>query len=139
MPKFYTLVILLINQSKQFSVFGSRGDQNSPLMHVPLSCSAALRIKKFSNLWARHPPPPPQQPLTIMNSVGKKQKRPIPMGPKRQPLKNFADTTCVHHPSVNQSFRVRLQLCMQLLFNLLNNYSIGKKQYVINESADPMK
>ena len=41
MPKFYTSVILLINQSKeigekQFSVFGSRGDQNSPLMHIPL-------------------------------------------------------------------------------------------------------
>ena len=41
MRKFYTSVILLINQSKeigekQFSVFGSRGGQNSPLMHVPL-------------------------------------------------------------------------------------------------------
>ena len=41
MPKFYTSVILLINQSKeicekQFSVFGSKGGQNSPLMHVPL-------------------------------------------------------------------------------------------------------
>ena len=38
---FPTSVILLINQSKeigekQFSVFGSRGGQNSPLMHVPL-------------------------------------------------------------------------------------------------------
>ena len=42
MPKFYTWVILPINQSeeigeKQLSVFGSRGDQNSPLMHVALS------------------------------------------------------------------------------------------------------
>ena len=41
MPKFYTSVILLRNQSKeigekQFSVFGSRGSQNSPLMHIPL-------------------------------------------------------------------------------------------------------
>ena len=42
MQKFYTSVILLINQSneigeKQFLVFGSRGGQISPLMHVPLS------------------------------------------------------------------------------------------------------
>ena len=41
MPKFYTSVILLINQSKEisekhFSVFGSRGGQNNPIMHVPL-------------------------------------------------------------------------------------------------------
>ena len=41
MPKFYTSAILLINQSKeicvkQFSVFGTRGGQTSPLMHVPL-------------------------------------------------------------------------------------------------------
>ena len=41
MPKFYTSVILLINQSKefgekQFLVFGSRGGQISPLMDVPL-------------------------------------------------------------------------------------------------------
>ena len=41
MPKFYTSVILLINQSKeicekQFSVFGSKGGQISPLMHIPL-------------------------------------------------------------------------------------------------------
>ena len=40
MPKFYTSVILLINQSKeicekQFSVLGSEGGQISPLMHVP--------------------------------------------------------------------------------------------------------
>ena len=40
MPKFYTLVIFLINQSKeacekQFTVFGSKGGQISPLMHVP--------------------------------------------------------------------------------------------------------
>ena len=40
MPKFYTSVILLINQSKEigekpFLVFVSRGGQNSPLMHVP--------------------------------------------------------------------------------------------------------
>ena len=39
MPKFYTSVILPINQSKeigekQLSDFGSRGGQNSPLMHI---------------------------------------------------------------------------------------------------------
>ena len=43
MPEFYTWVIFLINQQdeideKQLSIFGSRGGQNSPLMHVPL-CS----------------------------------------------------------------------------------------------------
>ena len=42
MPKFYTSVILLINQlkeidEKQFSFSGSRGGQNGPLMHVTLS------------------------------------------------------------------------------------------------------
>ena len=42
MPEFYTWAILLINQQdkigeKQVSVLGSRGGQNSPLMHVPLS------------------------------------------------------------------------------------------------------
>ena len=42
MLKFYTSVILLINQPKEigdkhFSVFGSRGGQNSPLIHVSLS------------------------------------------------------------------------------------------------------
>ena len=41
MPEFYTLAILLINQldetgEKQLSVFGSRGGQICPLMHVPL-------------------------------------------------------------------------------------------------------
>ena len=41
MPDFYTCFILLINQSeeigeKQLSVFGSRGGQISPLMHVAL-------------------------------------------------------------------------------------------------------
>ena len=41
MLKFFTSVILLINRSKeigqkQFSVFGSKGGQISPLMHVPL-------------------------------------------------------------------------------------------------------
>ena len=41
MPKFYTSVNLLINQSKQtcekqFSVLGSKGGHFSPLMHVPL-------------------------------------------------------------------------------------------------------
>ena len=46
MPKFYTSVILLINQSKefcekQFSVFGSKGGHFSPLMHVRL-CSVYL-------------------------------------------------------------------------------------------------
>ena len=42
MPKFYTWVILPINQSeeigeKHISVLGSRGDQNSPSVHVALS------------------------------------------------------------------------------------------------------
>ena len=42
MPQFYTSVILLVNQSKeigekQFLVFVSKGGQNSPLMHIPLS------------------------------------------------------------------------------------------------------
>ena len=41
MSKFYTSVFLLIDQAKeigekQFSVFGSIGGQNSPLMHLPL-------------------------------------------------------------------------------------------------------
>ena len=41
MPKFYTTIYLLMNQSKEigemlFSVFDARGDQNSPLMHIPL-------------------------------------------------------------------------------------------------------
>ena len=41
MPEFYIWAILLINQQEemgknQLSVFGSRGGQNSPLMHVPL-------------------------------------------------------------------------------------------------------
>ena len=41
MPEFYTWAILLINQSdeigeKQLSVFGSKGGQNSLLMHIPL-------------------------------------------------------------------------------------------------------
>ena len=43
MPKFDTSVILLMTQSKeigekQFLVFGSRGGQISPLMHIPLWC-----------------------------------------------------------------------------------------------------
>ena len=42
MPEFYTWAILQINQQdeigeKQLSIYGSRGGQNSPLMHVPLS------------------------------------------------------------------------------------------------------
>ena len=57
MPKINTSVILLINQSKeicekQFSVFGSKGDQISPLMHVPLSYVDSLGSaskKKCSN------------------------------------------------------------------------------------------
>ena len=41
MPEFYTWAILLMNQldeirEKQLSVFGSKGGQNCPLMHVPL-------------------------------------------------------------------------------------------------------
>ena len=48
MPKLYTSFILLINQSKeidekQFSVFVSRGGQNSPLLHVPL-CNRKLTL-----------------------------------------------------------------------------------------------
>ena len=44
MPKFYTSVILLIIQSKeicekQFSVFGSKEGQISPLMNVPVLAS----------------------------------------------------------------------------------------------------
>ena len=43
MPDFYTWVIPLNNQSedvgeKQLSVYGSRGGQISPLMHVALCC-----------------------------------------------------------------------------------------------------
>ena len=46
MPDFYTWAILLINKEdeiseKQLSVFGSRGGQNSPLMHVLLSSYVA--------------------------------------------------------------------------------------------------
>ena len=53
MSKFYTSVIFLINQSKefcekQFSVFGSKGGQISQLMHVPLYTSFTyLRKKTF--------------------------------------------------------------------------------------------
>ena len=51
MQNFYTSVILLINQSneigeKQVSVFGSRGGQISPLMHVPLCKMTDRRNKK---------------------------------------------------------------------------------------------
>ena len=60
MPKFYTSVILLINQSKeiwekQFSVFDSRGGQNSPSMHIPLlvnwihACTFPYRNNIFPN------------------------------------------------------------------------------------------
>ena len=50
MPKFYNSVIRLINQSKeigdkQFSVFGSKGGQISPLMHVPLCSNYAPEAK----------------------------------------------------------------------------------------------
>ena len=43
-PKFYTSVILPIARSKeirekQFSVFGSSGGHDSPLMHLPLLIS----------------------------------------------------------------------------------------------------
>ena len=48
MPKFYTSVIILINQrkeigEKQFSVFGSRGGQISPLTYIPLSILSNFR------------------------------------------------------------------------------------------------
>ena len=54
MPTFYTSDILLINQSeeigeKQFSVFDSRGGQNSPLMHIPLY---KIRYSPFLSLKA---------------------------------------------------------------------------------------
>ena len=54
MPEFYTWTILLINQQdeigeKQLSVFGSRGGQNSPLMHVPLLASG-LEVSNLSSL-----------------------------------------------------------------------------------------
>ena len=47
MPEFYSWAILLINHQdeigeKQLSVFGSRGGQNSPLMHVPLSITKSI-------------------------------------------------------------------------------------------------
>ena len=53
MPEFYTWVILLINQQdemgkNQLSVFGSRGGQNSPLMHVPLSYGDSIGWGKES-------------------------------------------------------------------------------------------
>ena len=53
MPEFYTRAITLINRQdeigeKQLSVFGSRGGQNSPLMHVPLSDKSYLEL--FHNL-----------------------------------------------------------------------------------------
>ena len=46
-PEFYTWAILLINQlgeivEKQLSVFGSRGGQICPLMHIPLWSMAYL-------------------------------------------------------------------------------------------------
>ena len=49
MPELYTWAILLINQQdeigeKQLLVFGSRGGQNSPLMHVPVLHVASLVI-----------------------------------------------------------------------------------------------
>ena len=49
MPEFYTWTILLINQldeigEKQLSVFGSRGDQIWPLMHIPLWCLYLLAL-----------------------------------------------------------------------------------------------
>ena len=57
MPKFYFLVILLINQSKeigeqQFSVFGSKGGQISLLMQasIPLSTSFQFLFKK-NKVW----------------------------------------------------------------------------------------
>ena len=54
MPEFYTWAILLINQQdeigeKQLSVFGSRGGQNSPLMHVPFS-TAYKKIIKYRQM-----------------------------------------------------------------------------------------
>ena len=52
MPKFYTSVIHIINQSKefcksQFSAFGSRGGQISPLMHVPLRAYVFIQEVAF--------------------------------------------------------------------------------------------
>ena len=55
MPEFYTWAILLINQQdeigeKQLSFFGSRGGQNSTLMHVPLLIKDQESIKSSTNL-----------------------------------------------------------------------------------------
>ena len=52
MPEFYTLVILLLNQSEeigenQLSDFGSKGGQISALMHVPrLMCYDKHAVSK---------------------------------------------------------------------------------------------
>ena len=55
MPEFYTWTILLINQlgeiaEKQLSVFGSRGGQICPLMHVPLCIFYAYMKTSFDSL-----------------------------------------------------------------------------------------
>ena len=52
MPEFYSTAILLINQfgeigEKQLSVFGSRGGQICPLMHVALCLYINLKYKIF--------------------------------------------------------------------------------------------
>ena len=54
MPEFYPWTILLINQlgeigKKQLSVFGSRGGQISPLMHVPLCQQKTRTMHSYSN------------------------------------------------------------------------------------------
>ena len=54
MLEFYTWAILLKNErdeigEKQLSVFGSRGGQNSPLMHIPLCTSMPLASYKIQH------------------------------------------------------------------------------------------
>ena len=82
MPKFYTSVILLINQSKeicekQFSVFGSKGGQISPLMHIPLYLNGGIPFKSLEQNILNKPfldTPTPQVKhikleLSIINNV----------------------------------------------------------------------
>ena len=59
MSKFYTSVILPINQSKeigvkQFSCFCSRGGQKSHLMHIPLSSEASLGWGKIVSMTRKY-------------------------------------------------------------------------------------
>ena len=58
MPEYYTWAILIINQQdeigeKQLSVFGSKGGQNNPLMHVPLFqfCKLLPCVRNIVSFW----------------------------------------------------------------------------------------